>query len=312
MTELPASLRARHPEMTVVDVGEHDELIDLADSVEVYLTTGVGLSPDVVRALPRLRWIQAVVSGTDQLRDAMTARPDVLVTSAAGIHAAQMSEMVLMHMLGLSRRIRDLVHHQDAHAWRRLPQAVLDGKTVGIVGLGASGARLAALCALLGMTVLGINRSGTPVAGVDRLYRLDELTDLAADVDFLVLLIPETPETHRVVDASVFAAMKPTSFVINLARGGVLVEHDLIQALETGQIAGAGIDVADPEPLAPTSPLWDLPGVLVTPHLAGQSDRYIELLLDRVVEPNLAAYLNDDHDALLNVVAAGFTRKDGD
>lgn len=220
----------------------------------------------------------------------MAGHPDVVVTSARGIHGPQMSEMALLHMLSLARHVRTLAKQQSERRWESIPQELLAGRSVGIVGLGTSGRRLAVVCGALGMTVVGINRSQRPVPAVDRLYALEDLQTMAGEVDYLVLLLPGGDETRGLVDKSVLDAMRSTAFVVNLARGSVVVEPDLVAALENGRIAGAGLDVAAIEPLDRESPLWRLDNVFITPHLAGTHSQYGRILREEIVEPNLRAF----------------------
>jgi D-2-hydroxyacid dehydrogenase (NADP+) len=251
--------------------------------------------------MARLEWVHCLISGTDQLRPALEERRDILLTSSRGIHGPQMSEMALLHMLWLNRQAGRMHRNQLVHVWEAWEQRALDGKTVGIVGLGAIGERLARVCKALDMTVYGVSRTDRPVDGVDRVFDRSQLVDVAGQVDFLVLVLPRTADTEDLVDAEVLAAMRPTAFLVNLARGGVVDEDALLQALRDGRIAGAGLDVFATEPLPVDSPFWDLENVLVTPHVGGRSDRYGQQLLT-IVEPNLRRYLAGDRKDMINVV----------
>ena len=299
-----AALRQAFPALHVTSAATFEEgAAELAET-EILLTIGTSaagsvLDADVVARMARLEWIQCLISGTEHVVAALRERPDVLLTSTTGIHGPQVSEMALMHMLMLARDARRLTRNQDHALWERSEQRVLHGKAVGIVGLGAIGAHLARLCAAFDMTVYGASRSARPLEGIERVFAPAELPQLAALVDFLVLVLPGNAETERLIDADVIAAMKPTAYLINLARGAVVDEQALIEALRERRIAGAGLDVFDSEPLPPASPLWQLENVLITPHLAGHSDRYAERALT-VVLPNMRHYLAGQRDALIN------------
>ena len=265
---------------------------------------GVGFDAAVVEKMPRLRWIQSLLAGYDHLTAALEARPDVLLTTMRGIHGPQMAETVLLHMLVLARSVRGRVDDQSAHRWRPGPQPLLHGRTAAVVGMGASGQHIARLCHCLGMTVHAVSRTRAPaVAGVDRVFSREQLTEAASLADFLVLVLAADDDTSHLVDASVLAAMKPTAYLINVARGSVLDEQALLQALSSGRIAGAGLDVFAAEPLPSDNALWDQDNVFITPHIGGYSDTYYEQTLS-VVLPNLRAFASGRPQDLVNRVGA--------
>ena len=299
-------LSSQFPQLTILGAISFEEAEPRFAGTEILVTKGSALDGvEFTRAhaarMPRLEWIQCLISGCEHIVHALDGREHVLITTVSGIHGPQVSEMAVLHMLALSRNARRLLRNHDAHVWDRLEQRVLTGKMVGIVGLGAIGAYLARVCKAFGMTVYGLSRSARSLDAVDRTFNRTELVDLARDVDFLVVVVPETAETVGLIDAQVLSAMKPTAYLINLARGPVVDEEALIAALRAGEIAGAGLDVFAVEPLPATSPLWNLENVIITPHVAGRSDHYVEGALT-VVEHNLAAYLRGARDDLVNVI----------
>jgi phosphoglycerate dehydrogenase-like enzyme len=293
-----AELAQRIPELEFVGAPSFAELAPRFEEAEI-LICGDALTAEIVERMPRLRWVQAYISATDGIRAALGGRPDVAVTSARGLHGPQMAEMALLHMLYLSRSVRALTANQAARVWEKLPQRVLERRTVGIVGIGTIGETLARLCKALDMTVHGFSRTTRPVAGIDRIFPRDELAARAGELDFLVLVVPYSDETDGLVGKEVLRAMRPTAVLVNLSRGAVVDETALVAALRAGEIAGAGLDVFAHEPLPPESPLWTMPNVFVTPHLGGQSDRYHEQLLP-LLEDNLRRQLRGE--PLLNVI----------
>ncbi|MBJ7602796.1 MAG: D-2-hydroxyacid dehydrogenase [Candidatus Dormibacteraeota bacterium] len=272
----------------------------LADT-QILITTGRGLDAETVRAMPRLEWIHCLISGIDQLTVAREARPEVIISSSSGIHGPQMAEMAVLHMLALSRQIVRLERQRSGHKWVDLPQRVLDQKSVGIVGLGAAGTRLAELCKAFNMTVYGVSRTRRSERCFDSVFGRDQLCYVASIVDFLVLVVPQSSETIHLIDGTVLGAMKPTSMIVNLARGGVVDERALVDALVAGRIAGAGLDVTATEPLPASSPLWQMENVVLTPHLAGHTDRYLEQVWT-VLEPNMERFLAGMHVDMINSV----------
>jgi phosphoglycerate dehydrogenase-like enzyme len=270
-------------------------------TANILVTVGRDVTLEVVQRMPDLEWMHCLISGVDWALSALAERPDVVLTSTRGIHGPQMSEAALFHMLCLGRDVRRSVRAQDERRWDRWDPRVLHRKTVGIVGIGVIGERLARTCKALGMTVVGVSRTDRPVDGVDRMFARRDLAAAACEVDFLVLTVPLSPETERLVDGRVLDAMKPTAYLVNLARGGVVDTEALIAALAAGSIAGAGLDVFDEEPLPQSSPLWGLANVVLTAHMAGRSDDYITDALT-IFEPNLRHWLAGDHAQLLNLV----------
>lgn len=294
-------LAARFPEVRLHAVETIEQAEPYLAAAEVLVTVGHGFTAEVAGRMPSLRWVQSMITGTDVFRAALAGRPEVLLTSARGIHGPQMAEAALFHMLCLARDVRRTVHAQDEHRYEPWDPHVLDGRTVGIVGIGVVGEHVARACKALGMTVVGITRTPRPVDGVDRMVAREELAAAAADVDFLVLTVPLDEGTRHIVDARVLGAMKPTAYLVNLARGGNVDTVALLDALRSGSIAGAGLDAFDEEPLPPDDPLWELDNVFVTPHMGGRSERYVDGLL-RVLEPNLRCWLDGDLASMTNVV----------
>jgi len=227
--------------------------------------------------------------------------PDVLLTSTRGIHGPQMSELAFLNMIALTRNFKKNLLNQSQAKWEQWGQPILEGKTIVIVGLGLLAEHLAERCKLFGMTVIGVSNGRADAPHFDEVHPRSELKKLAARADFLMLLVPYSQETHHLIDRSVIAAMKPTAFLINLARGGVLDEPALIEHLQTGKIAGAGIDVFSTMPLPPDSPLWRMPNVIITPNIGGRSDNFIEQTMT-VLEPNLQAFVDGRLNDMRNVI----------
>ena len=258
------------------------------------------ISAELLAAMPGLDWIQALTTGIDPLLT-LNLPPEVIITSARGIHGPQMSELGLLLMLSLARNLPRMLHNQQQAVWERWPQRLLQGKTVGIVGVGTISEVLAGHCKALGMRVLGVSDSRTTAPGFDAIEPRSGLGIVAKSADFLVVLAPLIPENEHLISAEVLRQMRPDAFLINLARGRVVDEAALIAALQRGEIAGAGLDVFETEPLPADSPLWRLPNVIVTPHVGGLSDIYARQLLPLVVH-NARAYLAGNLDALMNRV----------
>jgi phosphoglycerate dehydrogenase-like enzyme len=243
----------------------------------------------LLQSAPKLRWIQSLTTGTDGILRLPSLRPEVIVTSTRGMHGPQMSELVFLHMLALSRRFPAILRNQQLQRWERWPQPLLLSKIIVIVGVGMIAEALAVRCKCFGMTVCGVSQSARVPPGFDRVYGREELASAAAMADFLVLLVPYTADTESLIDASIIGAMKPTAFLINVARGGVLDEAALLHALREGRIAGAALDVFRVTPLPPGDPLWTDERTIITPMLGGMRD-------------NLSRFLTGDTRSMMNVV----------
>jgi phosphoglycerate dehydrogenase-like enzyme len=185
-----------------------------------------------------------------------------------------MSEMAFLTMLAFNRDFRRIERQREAKQWQRFPGTLLGGKTVGILGLGAIAEIMAPRFKAFGMRVIGISRTDRPIPGFDRIYSRVEIAQAAAELDYFVLLVPLESDTRNIVNDAVLSAMKPTAYLINLARGGVLDEAALIRALNGNKIAGAALDALATEPLPADNPLWTMPNVIITPHISGYYDHY--------------------------------------
>lgn len=252
---------------------------------------------------PRLRWIQFTSSGVGPfvLKNGLD-RPGLLLTNAAGIHAVPLAEHVLLALLYFAKDVPARRRDQQARVWERYAGRELRGSTVLVVGMGAVGQEVARTCRANGLRVIGMRR--TPVADpaalhADEVVAPDRLLGVLPDVDAVVLIAPHTPQTEGMIGAEAFAAMKPRAVLINIARGQLVDEGALVEALRSGHLGGAALDVATVEPLPPESPLWDLPNVLITAHSASTVDEENERLTDLFCD-NLRRFL--DGEPLRNVL----------
>jgi phosphoglycerate dehydrogenase-like enzyme len=227
--------------------------------------------------------------------------PGVILTSTRGIHGPQMSELAFFNMIALARDFRKMQRNQAEGKWEQYGQPILEGKTIVIVGLGLLAEHLAPRCKLFGMTVIGVSDGRTKGPDFDEIHPRSALVSLAARADFLMLLVPYSPATHHMIGRDVLGAMKPSAFLINLARGGVVDEAALVEALQSGGIAGAAIDVFSKQPLPPDHPLWRMPNVIITPNIGGRSDKFVEQTF-QILEPNLEAFTEGRLDAMRNVI----------
>lgn len=258
-------------------------------------------SDQLLAAVPKLRWIQALGSGVDGFVRHASLPPDVLLTSGAGIHAQPVSEAILAMMLALARRLPEAFRDQQARRWGAGMPRLLGASEVLILGVGAIGEAVGAKCAAFGARVIGISERTDRPAGFSDMCPKVALHDRLAEADFVVLTAPLSPATTGIIDAAALERMKSSAYIVNAGRGGLIEDADLIAALEAGKISGAALDVFTTEPLAEDSPYWELPNVLVTPHRAGYFLGYGEAIATIAVA-NLNHYRSGRFESLINRV----------
>jgi len=294
-------LKQHFPGVKLDMVDHHTKVDPYVAAAEVLITFGPHVASHVFEKAKNLKWVQALGTGVDGIADQPGLRRDVVLTNMHGFHGGPVSEAALLAMRSLARNLPRSLRQQAGRKWDRFPVKLLKGKTVGIFGVGTIAAELAPKCKALGMKVVGVSSAARTVPGFDAMHGRGELERVVKDWDYFVLLTPFTPETKNIVDAKIFAAMKPSSFFVNLARGGVVDEEALLDALRTRKIAGAALDVFATEPLPGDSPFWDMENVIVTQHQGGFFDGYPGFALP-VVEENMRKYLAGDLKGMINVV----------
>jgi phosphoglycerate dehydrogenase-like enzyme len=287
------SLRAQAPPLT-------DAQRDAFARVEVAIA--IDLPFDVATVAPNLRWVQAVGAGTGQLQSAGLAEAGIRLTTSAGSNAVAIAEFALGRLIQDAKRFREIEALQVKHVWDPLYGRQLAGTTLGLVGLGAINGAVARRAHAMEMRVLATRRSATPGAtapDVDELYPTSELHAMLGQCDAVIAAVPETPETVGLIDARAIAAMKPGAFFCNVGRGSLVDEAALIDALRSGHLRAAALDVASEEPLPPEHPLWDAPNLLLSYHCSS-SPSALFANLHRLVRDNLRRYL--DGEPLANEV----------
>jgi phosphoglycerate dehydrogenase-like enzyme len=273
-----------------VEVRTPGDIEQRIGDADVVVVSGLWRNALLDRA-PRLRFIQAVSAGTDQFdREALRAR-GIRLASARGVNARAVSEHAMALTLALARKLPEARDNQSRHVWRGMLSGIderedeLGGKTLLIVGLGSIGSRLAALAKAFDVRVIGVKRDpSTGGEAADSVHGLAELAALLPRADFVALTCPLNRDTERIIDGEALSRMKRSACLINVARGGCVDEPALVRALRDRAIAGAAIDVTTEEPLPSASPLWDLTNALITPHTAGETQRYEDNVLDILVD----------------------------
>jgi len=281
--ELRAAIAERLPDAPVTLAGSREEMLELVPDAEVVV--GILLPEALLDRADSLRWFQAISAGVNHLDLDRLAEMDVVVTNASGVHAEPAAQQVLGYVLAFERNFLQAFEQQRRREFRHYPGGEVTGKTMGVIGLGAIGTRIAELAGAFGMETIGTRRdtSDAPDA-VDEVFGPDRTHRVVSRADYLAVACLLTDETRGLIGAADFRAMHPDAVLINVARGPVVDEEALVEALQRGEIRGAALDVFEEEPLPRESPLWDLSKVLITPYNAGGTSHYWERVADIVAE----------------------------
>lgn len=283
-------LRRRLPQASVFQVSAADELQPRMGDVDVLVISGAWRD-GLLEHAGRLRWIQSIGVGINQFRLEQLAKRDIRLSNAAGVNANAVSEHAMALILSMTRHLGEARDNQRRRCWRPMiaepkqREFELSGRTLGIVGLGAIGNRLAALGKAFGMTVIGTKRDPAAYRGpADEVLPAAALDTLLERSDIVVLACPLSRETENLIGARELSCLGPHGYLVNVARGAVVNETALVEALANARIAGAALDVTLEEPLPADSPLWEMPNATITPHTAGETANYEAALADIIVE----------------------------
>ena len=255
---------------------------------------------ELADAAPRLRWIHIIGAGIEPLLPLDWLPDGMVLTNNSGVHADKIRESATMVLLALNARLPAIVGNQRQAHWDAIFTSCIGGKTVLVIGLGRMGAAVASAAKSLGLRVIGVNRRGAPQADADRVVSAAELDRVLPEADFVVLAAPVTQQTQNLIDRRRIGLMKKGAGLFNIGRAGLLDHGALVDALRSGEISGAVLDVHDPEPLPPASPLWQAENLILTPHVTSDDlDSYLPKTYD-LVFANAARLLRGE--ALVNVV----------
>jgi phosphoglycerate dehydrogenase-like enzyme len=297
-----AQLKSDFPKTQFVlatEVSFRDELAN-ADA-----TVAWGLTAEDIEAAPKLKWLQTVGAGVDDIISPAIAERGILLTNNSGVHASNIAEHAMGMMLAYARRLPFQIRGQIAHEWRddagRAGVFELGGQTLLLVGIGRIGSTIADRAKCFGMHVIGVRRrpDNQPAGSIDEQYGIDQLKEQLPRADHVVVATPLTPQTRRLFDGATIGAMKRGAYLYNIGRGPIIDPVALVDHLQAGHLAGAGLDVTEPEPLPPDSPLWDMENVIITSHTSGATPRYWDRAFG-ILHENVRRYIADE--PLLNVV----------
>jgi D-2-hydroxyacid dehydrogenase (NADP+) len=290
--EMSGRIRQRWPEMQVVHLPNYDRLPEELPDANIFI--GYSLRVDQFGWANKLRWIHSTAAGVNQLMYPELRQSGIIITNASGVHSVPMVEHVMGVLVAMARRFPDVWRRQQAHRWSQ--QEIWDqtphprelrGRVLLMVGFGTVGQEVAKMAKAFGMIIRAVTRSGRGDTNLaEKIYPVTELNAALQDADYIVLAAPDTPETHHLIGAEQFQKMKPDAYFVNVARGSLVDEAAMIEALREHRIAGAALDVTAQEPLPPESPLWDLENVFITPHLSASTEnlwtRQADLVMDNL------------------------------
>lgn len=252
------------------------------------------MQDEVLSADSKLKWIQAWSAGVDKMPLRELEEKGIQLTNASGVHSVPITEHIFAMILAFNRNLHLAIRQQSNNKWDTSGTFTeLAGKTIVIVGVGQIGSHTARVAQAFGMRTVGVRNSGKSDPNVESMYKVDQLDEALAQGDYIVNILPLTDETRGLFNKARFSAMKDSAFFVNVGRGQTVVTDDMVQALQSGGLAGAGLDVFEEEPLPADHPLWNLDNVLMTPHMAGDTDRYGERAVDIFLE-NLKHYVNGE------------------
>lgn len=284
-----------------VVVPKEDTQLDVARDAEVGVGTNQGERVRLLlRAAPNLRWYHSIGAGVEDLVGLPELRDrGIVLTNNSGPYDIPIAEHVLATILASAKRLHLYRDQQRDAEWKSHAQDEVRDRTVVVFGIGSIGAEVAKLASGVGMRVIGVRRRQGAVPGVSRIVPPEQLADVAAEADYLVLAAPLTKETRGAVSRAVIERMKPTAWIVNIARGAMLDEDALVDALRAGHLGGAALDALSVEPLPKEHPLWALPNVIITPHSSNSSPRIRERSI-ALFRENLRRW--KAREPLLNVV----------
>lgn len=282
-------LLTEYPQLSFEFCEEYKNLQNYMGEAEILITAFC--NPVVLDAAPNLKWIQALVAGVDTYPLEKIKQREIILTNGKGIHRIHMAEYIIWAMITMARNLHVCMRNQQDKKWdRHQVQGEISGATIGILGLGDIGQETATRAKAMGMYVIGLKKNKADINNVDEIYSYQEMAEVFKKSDYIINLLPYTPQTDRIVNREYFDLMKPGACYVNVGRGKTVNEEDLIEALEKKKIRAMVSDVFYQEPLDRENPLWELDNVVITPHICGDNTKYLQKAAD-IIRHNLDVYL---------------------
>ncbi|MCA0989397.1 D-2-hydroxyacid dehydrogenase [Guptibacillus algicola] len=295
-SEIKNNLVQEYPDATFQFYPSMNEAEEHLHEAEVLITYGEDVARKHIQKAKQLKWIMVLSAGVELLPFKEIKERGIFVTNARGIHSIQMAEYTLWAMLVTARNTKELLANESSNTWnKRMRLNEISGATVGVIGTGAIGCEIARISKTFNMTTIGVNRKGHATDYFDAVYSNDNVMEMIPKCDYLVSVLPSTPDTYHFFTSSHFHAMKESSVFINIGRGDAVDEQALIEALQNEEIHHAVLDVFEQEPLEESHPFWGMSNVTVTPHHSGVSPNYQPRAIE-IFKRNFNEYLNGTND----------------
>ncbi|WP_306454072.1 D-2-hydroxyacid dehydrogenase [Evansella halocellulosilytica] len=289
--DLRENLLNKFPEVTFIFRDKMNEAEEELPHADILITYGEDLTQAHIERAAKLKWIMVISAGIDRMPFQAIKEKNIFVTNARGIHKTPMAEYAISMMLQVARKAKAIISNEQNQVWeRKIEMSELSGKTIGVLGAGAIGQEIARLSKAFQMKTIGLNRSGKQVENFDEIFSYDQMRTILERADFVVSVLPKTKETNNLLGLEEFKRMKNDAILINIGRGNVINDADLISALNEGELAHAVLDVFNEEPLVKEHPYWEMEQVTVTPHISGISPQYQPRALN-IFEENLKVFL---------------------
>ena len=283
------TVASQFPDDRVVGIADENGLAAAADAEVAFSGNNPRRVRQLLDATPKLRWYHTVSAGVENMPLPELARRGIVLTNNSGSYDIQIAEHLMAFVFAASRQLHRYRDRQRAREWKDEEHQELRDATIVVYGMGSIGGEIARLAAAVGMRVIGVRRRAVPQAGVSRVVTPERLAEVVGEADYLAIAAPLTAETTGAISREVIARMKPSAWLLNIARGAIVDEAALVEALREKRIAGAALDVFVTEPLPPDSPFWTLENVIMTPHRSGDSPRVEQRTLALFAE-NLRRY----------------------
>lgn len=296
--DFAAAVRDSLPDIDLYQTANHQEFIEQLPSADIVVEHGI--SDALVEHAETLDWIHTLSSGANFYDLDEVEEIGAVLTTVSGVHARPIAEHVFALMSFFERGLHRSQRQQRRRVWHRFPAGELGTQTLGIIGVGAIGGRIAELGEAYDMSVLGLRKHPSKAhPEVDEMFGPDDLHEVLGEADYVVLACPLTPETHGLIGEEELSSMSSDAVLVNVSRGAVVEQDELVEQLRTGYLGGAALDVAETEPLPETSPLWELSNVVITPHMAGGSPRFAKRSAEIFVS-NYEQYVGGSLDEMQN------------
>lgn len=293
-------LTEKFPNQTFVFCESSEEVASYMEQAEVFVTYGNDVTTELIARAPKLKWISCLSAGVENFPFEQLQVKGIFVTNARGIHKIQMAEYAIAMLLQVYRNSKTIIENERKKVWEKVRVNEITGKTMIILGTGAIGGETARLAKAFRMKTIGVSRSGKQVEHFDEVYKTDELKRILPEADFIVSVLPSTKETKHLLTYEHFDAMKESAVFLNMGRGDLFKEKDLLRAIREGVLSHAILDVFNEEPLPENHPFWEEENITVTPHISGLSPEYVKRALE-IFETNLTVYENREEE-YVNIV----------